>query len=264
MFAVFTIAQSETYFLRKWAHHYREQMGPDADLYVLNHLSALAEYDAFLEELQHVYKLKILDVGHTDSYQAFWLARVITRFQQFLKTSYEIVIHSSVDQYLVSPDMKLCDYLHGWWRQAGEMVAIPQGYEIVQAPNEKPLELDRPWLAQRQWYTPSQDLCRPAVAGRELFYGHKARTASNVPASQRPEPGLFLLHAHRIDHALCLQRHRQISCRPWLSEDRQRGPYRYNLIEDHDQLWRWFSSDPDDSGQLAKMEKIPDFLTRAF
>lgn len=267
MIAVFTIVHREAHFIRKWAQHYRHELGPDAALYVLQHLTSPTDDEpsqGVISQLQAAYDLRVIQVYSGIAYYEAWLATLASRFQRFLFSSHPAVVFTSADQYLVHRAMPLGEYLSVWRRKVGHAVLIPQGYEIVQSQAERPLDVEQPWLKQRHWCTPSADMTRPIIATYPLEYAPKFQRASNVPLKQQPDPDLFLLHAHRIDHALCLERHRQINSQPWNMYERLSGLYRYNLIDDHELLWRWFSSNPDDSGKLAKMQPIPEFLMEKF
>jgi len=260
MLALFTMVENETYFLKKWVTHYGSMFGYD-DMYILQHNTFSGEAADFLSDLQAEYKFRVVPVGHPYSYDALWMQRTVQAFQHFLLQSYDTVLHTSADQYLIPTEGgDLFRSIMNYDEVGLDPYLVSAGYEVVHKPDEAAIDWTLPIFNQRSTWYPSSFYTRAAIAKQKLHWMPTLQHAYNVPKEALPTSQLNLVHLHRVDADLCLARHREISSRMWTVKDRNEGQYRYNLIDERELLSRWLISDADDNSQVAAFESIPGNL----
>jgi Glycosyl transferase family 2 len=221
---------NEPVFLPLWLDYYSRFFGPD-DIYVLDNDST----DGSTERGGFV---RI--PAPCDRIDARWTARTIEALQRELLERYDLVLVADVDE-IVAPVPEwgsLGDYLDRFDEEWVNCLC----YEVLHRKDvEPPLRLDCPILDQRRYWFPNDAYDKAAVA--------------TVPMSWRPglhgradhrvnlDPDLRLIHLHRMDYELCLERHRSRAHRPWADEDESRGWARHNQVTDDEEFARWFYED---------------------
>ncbi len=250
--AIFTIAKDEPVFLEKWLAYYGERFAM-LDTYVLDHHSVVSSPLSELE-FQSVHWIP---VRHPLSFDSRWLTNLATSFHKFLRSSYDTVVFTAVDEFLVmrDPDEDLYEHL-----RLRTKAAHCCGYEVVHREEEPALDFaQQPWLSQRTWWYPCQRYSKPIAYNSPIYWnqGTGFARAANISPTWRDEE-LLLLHLHRIDYDYCLRRHRQRAALAWAPEDRREGPYRCNLIDDPEALKLWMNCNSDDTGTYAPLDEIPE------
>ncbi len=143
------------------------------------------------------------------------------------------------------------------------------GYEVLHLKDaEPPLALDRPIFEQRRhWYrNPGYDKPLLATVPMSWVPGFHTRTDNQ----RNPDPGLRLIHLHRMDYGICLARHRARQEREFDQEDVDTGRGYHNRIVEESDFERWFYEDscfemmgihihpepiPDDGGDWSENER---------
>ena len=250
--AVITIVHNEPVFLPIWLRYYSRFFAPE-DIYVLDNDSAAG----MLPDAGFVR----IPVAH-DSVDHPWMVEQIQGLQhELLEAGYELVLVTDVDE-IVAPDPRLGtlgDYLDTF----GEEWVNCLGYELLHMrESEAPLRVGEPILAQRgHWF---------------FNDGYDKAALASVPMSWRPgfhgrsdfhvnlDPDLRLVHLHRMDFQLCLERHRTRSAKPWAERDERKRWAIHNRITEEDQFARWFYEDSCFENLEIKPERIPERWREVF
>lgn len=241
--AVVTIVHDEPVFLPIWLGYYGRFFAP-ADIYVLDHetTDGSTDRDGFVR----------IPVHH-DSVDHTWMVEQLQGLQHALLDSYDVVLVTDVDE-IVAPVPEwgtLGDYLdrfdEGW--------VNPLGYELLHLPDrEPPLDLGRPILDQRGFWYQNDAYSKAALATEPMTWlpGLHGRADRKLAV----DPDLRLVHLHRMDHDLCLARHRTRARRPWAPHDRREGWAAHNRIVDEAAFTRWFLHDSGFAGHPPRPEPI--------
>jgi Glycosyl transferase family 2 len=245
--AAFTVVQDEPEFLPLWLSYYERFFAPE-DIYVLDHEST----DGGTERLAG--RCNVVPV-HRSETDLDWLRSITGQFQAFLLASYETVLYSDVDEFIVADPARHAG-LDSYIEALSAPAARCSGFEVVQRPSEPPLRLDSPILAQRRFWHPSRAYSKRLIARAPLAWGqgfHRERRFSE----ERPDPDLFLIHLHRADYDRCLARHRGKAARKRSEADLAAGAGYQNRIVDAEEFRHWFYNVGLDS---VEPEPIPDRL----
>jgi hypothetical protein len=243
--AVVTMAHNEAVFLPIWWKYYARFFAPE-DIYIIDHdtTDASTSGPGFVRiPVSH----PVVDWGwHRDALQAE---------QHRLIARYDVVLCTDVDE-IVAPDPRtgdLGDYID---RFESDFVNC-RGYEILHMrDSEPPLDLGRPILQQRRHWYFNPAYSKPLLARVPMSWhgGLHATTDGGV----REDPGLYLIHLHRMDYELCFARHQQRTALPWNQRDLDEGWGYQNRITDPEAFAWWFYYDSS-SGVSVEVETIPDY-----
>ena len=245
--AVLTMVQNEAVFLPIWLGYYSRFFAPE-DIYVLDHESTdgSTEGDGF----------RRIPVSH-ESVDHAWMVQMIEEHQHELLERYDVVLVTDVDE-IVTPLPE--------WGTLGEYIdrfdedwVNCVGYEIVHlADIEPPYRPDRPILDQRHYWFANGAYDKPVLATVPMAWrpGFHARTDGRI----NWDPDLRLIHLHRMDYAICLDRHRWRRSRRWNHADLDAGWAAYNRVTEESEFRRWFygSSGFEEAGIEMALEPIPD------
>jgi hypothetical protein len=72
----------------------------------------------------------------------------------------------------------------------------------------------------------------------------------------RTDPDLYLIHLHRMDYDICLERHRYRQNRAWNERDLDQGWARHNRITDEAAFARWFYEDTNSPFERLLVERM--------
>ena len=242
--AIITIVHNEPVFLPIWLGYYSRFFGPD-DIYVLDN-----ETDDGSTDGGGFVRIPVThgEVDHT------WMVRTIEGLQHELLERYDSVLVTDVDE-IITPVPEwgtLGEYLDGF----EEPFVNCLGYELLhQRDSEPPLDLSRPVLDQRGCWFINDGYDKAALATvpmrwRPGFHGRE-------DFSMKPDPDLRLVHLHRMDFDLCLERHRTRSRRPWAERDARKRWAAHNQIVDEAEFARWFYEDSCFDGLEIRPEPVP-------
>ncbi len=243
--AVITMVHNEPVFLPIWLGYYSRFFEPQ-DIYVFDN-----ESDDGSTEREGFIRLPVRRnrVDHT------WMLRTIQDLQHELLGRYDMVLVTDVDE-IVAPDPRwgtLGEYLDRFDEEWVNCL----GYELLHIREEEPpLELDRPILAQRHhWYfNDAYNKAALATTPMDWTPGFHGRT----DGSYALDPDLRMIHLHRMDYGLCLERHRVRSRRRWARRDARRGWAGHNRIVEEEEFRRWFYEDAYFERFEVKPERIPE------
>jgi hypothetical protein len=249
--AIITMVHNEPVFLPIWLGYYSRFFPPE-DVYVLDNDSTdgSTEGSGFVR----------VPVEH-DRVDHTWMVRTIEELQHELLGHRDVVLVTDVDEIIapVPEHGSLGDYLDRFDEEWVNCL----GYELLHLKDrEPPYDPRRPIMSQRHHWFPNGGYDKAAVATtpmtwREGFHG-RADYQYNV------DPDLRLIHLHRMDYEVCLQRHRSRRDRPWGELDRREGWALHNRITDEAEFERWFYEDSCFDGLEIKLEEIPSTWRDAF
>lgn len=229
--AVFTIVQNETRFLPLWLKHYSRHFDW-SDIYVLDHDSTDGSTDG-LDACCNVVKV------HRDkSFDHMWLKGTVEDFQAFLLRSYSAVLFAEVDEIVV-PDPGLYPDLGAYIESTEGPAACCTGYNVVHQNDEEALNFDQPVLRQRMYWHPSPQYSKRLLGRVPLAWNVGLHQEFNAP-SVGPDPGLLLIHLHRVDYDYCLARHRSNASRDWSEDDLAFNLGWHMRIVDPEEFEDWF------------------------
>jgi len=244
--AVVTMVYDEPVFFPLWHRYYSRFFGP-ADMYVIDHQTT----DGSLDEGEFVR----MEAEHPSN-DRIWRTRLVEDVQRQLLERYDVVLTTDVDE-IVAPDPSvgtLADYL----RSFEDDFVNCLGYEVLhRTDSEPPLDLGRPILGQRGYWFRNPGYDKPLIATVPIRW---------VPGFHQREDGLInrdpdlrLIHLHRIDFELCLERHRTRVSRPSDPLDVAAGRGYQNRIVERAPFTEWFYGDScfEELGVRIAPEPIP-------
>ena len=243
--AVFTIAQNEATFLPLWLAYYARFFEPQ-DIYILDHDST----DGSTTGLGA--RCRIVAVHRKESFDHVWLKTTVERFQAFLLQSYDVVLFTEADEFVI-PDPARYSGLANYITLLDQPAARCSGYNVVHQPGEAPLRCDMSILRQRRYWRRSRAYDKSLLSSVPLVWTPGFHEESSM--SREVDPGLFLVHLHRIDYEICQRRHRSAASRRWNPPDLEHRFGWQNLIVDDEAFDEWFyrGADLED----APVEEIP-------
>lgn len=228
--AIVTIVHNEPIFLPIWLGYYSRFFAPE-DIYVLDNDTTDGSTDrgGFVRI-----------PAPRDRVDAVWTARTMGDLQHELLRRYDVVVVCDVDE-IIAPVPEwgtLGEYLDRF----GEEWVNCLCYELLHLKDrEPPLRLDRPVLDQRRYWYPNDGYDKAAVTSAPMTWrpGMHGRDDHQV----KLDPDLRMIHLHRMDYGICLDRHRSRKHRAWADEDERESWATHNRITEEDGFERWFYED---------------------
>jgi hypothetical protein len=243
--AVLTMVHDEAVFLPIWLRYYSRFFAPE-DIYVLDHETrdGSTDRDGFVR----------IPVSR-DSVDRIWMVRTVEAHQRELLYRYDAVLVTDVDE-IVAPRPG-CGALGEYIDRLDEEFVNCLGYEVIHMiDREAPFDPSRGVLEQRGHWFPNGAYNKPALATEPCrwepgFHGRE-------DGRQQVDPDLLMVHLHRMDYEICLDRHRERSSRRWADRDLGEGWGRHNRIVDEAEFARWFYSENTfDELQPLRIQPIP-------
>jgi hypothetical protein len=242
--AVITIVNNEPVFLPIWLGYYSRFFAPE-DIYVLDNAST----DGSVQRPGFVR----IPVEH-ETVDHPWMVETIEQLQHELIDRYDCVLVTDVDE-IVAPHPAsgtLGDYLDRFDEEWVNCL----GYEVLHiGESEPPLDLARPIFEQRgHWFfNDAYDKAALATVPMSWRPGFHGRTDFHTNL----DPDLRLIHLHRMDYDICLERHRIRSRRPWAEKDARKSWAVHNRITEEQDFRRWFYEDSCFANLEIKPERVP-------
>ncbi len=190
--AVVTMVHNEPDLLPVWYGHYVRELGHNS-LYVIDHGSTVPL--VFPGPEPRVTRLP------TSPLEEGWRCALVSQFCNALLEEYEHVLYTDVDELIVPDPARargLLDYCGRWTFE----VTTVFGSDVVQVPEEDPIDFSRPVSAQRHWIRPYSNLCKPLLIRRPVRWSagfHYADAASCFG-------GLYLFHIAYADFGMLERR----------------------------------------------------------
>ena len=234
-----------------WLRHYSRHFGSE-DIYVLDHDTT----DGSTEGLAG--RCSVISVHHDTSFDHRWLTGIVEDFQSFLLRSYDAVLFSEVDEFVV-PDPRRYPDLQAYIDDLEASAASCTGYNVVQYPDEPPLRFDAPVLSQRTYWHPSPHYSKRLLSKIPLSWNIGFHHELNAPGIH-PDPNLYLIHLHRVDYEYCLTRHRAAAARNWSPGDLMFNLGWHQRVVESDEFHEWFFHGEDLEGTTR--ETIPEHMKR--
>jgi hypothetical protein len=166
---------------------------------------------------------------------------------------YDVVVVTDVDE-LIAPVPEwgtLGEYLEDFSEEWVNCL----GYEILHQKAEPGLDLDSPVLNQRHWWFPNDGYNKAAVATGPMTWRPGLHGRSDFHA--KIDPDLRMIHLHRMDHDLCLERHRMRARKAWAADDQEGSLALHNQIVEGAEFERWFYEDSCFEAVEINLEEIP-------
>src|SRR5690554_2610185 len=243
--AVVTMARNESVLLPVWWRYYSQFFNAE-DIYILDHETtdgSTAGPGFVRVPVTH----PVVDWG--------WHRDVLQETQHRLIDRYELVLCTDVDE-IVAPDPRtgnLGDYMEKFKHDFINC----QGYEILHIKDsEAPFDPAKKILDQRSHWYYNPAYSKPLLASVPMHW--HGGLHSRVDGQIREDPSLFLIHLHRMDYDVCLQRHKQRNSLPWNQRDVDENWGYQNRITEEDHFRRWFYEDSC-SGVPINLEPIPAY-----
>jgi hypothetical protein len=228
--AVVTMAQNENIFLPLWWKYY-SRFFAEEDIYILDHetTDGSTSGPGFVRiPVSH----PVVDWG--------WHRDMLQQQQHRLIENYDMVLCTDVDE-IVAPDPATGDLGDYMDRFSADFVNCT-GYEILHCrETEEPLNVYQPILEQRSRWYHNPAYSKPLLATVPMHW--HGGLHSRVDGQTSPDPALYLIHLHRVDYEICLQRHQQRMSRPWNKRDVDEAWGYQNRITEAARFERWFYED---------------------
>ena len=245
------MVHNEPVFLPIWLRYYGRFFAPE-DIYVFDNetTDGSTERDGFVRiPVEHA------TVDHT------WMMETIRDLQHDLIGRYDLVLVTDVDEIVCPvPEVgSLGDYLDYFDDEFVNCL----GYQVLHMQDrEPPVDLSRPILEQRGHWFFDSTYDKPALATVPLDWvpGFHRRPDNQF----RPDPDLRLIHLHRMDFDLCLERHRTRTRKRWAAEDDRERWAGHNQIVESVEYERWFYAESAVAGIAPQPEPIPASWRGAF
>lgn len=242
--AVFTMVHNESTMLPIWLAYYSRFFRPE-DIYVLDHDS---------DDGSTVGQgFKCIPVSNPE-FDNVWQTEVVQEQQETLLGQYDVVLFTDVDE-IVIPHPDLGD-LGTYMDTFNEDFVNCLGYEVIHLPDREPaLQPDRRILGQRRYWFENSTYSKAALATEPSAWepGFHRRTDGHF----KPDPDLFMVHLHRVDYDLCLERHRKWSQRPWSRRRIENGWGSHNAITGEDEFREWYFACESYGDVTPKVQEIP-------
>lgn len=242
-----TIVHNEPVFLPIWLRYYSRFFAPE-DIYVLDNSTTDGSTDGggFVR----------IPVEH-DSVDHAWMASVLGDHQRELLDRYDAVLTTDADE-IVAP-LPEWGPLDAYIDRLDEEFVNCLGYEILHmSDREPPFDPDLPVLKQRHYWFANDGYDKPSLATEPTAWEPGLHTRADGRLNF--DPDLRLIHLHRMDYGICLERHRVRQQRDWNQEDISRGWADHNRLVDGPSFDRWFYGESgfEGSGIAITVERIPD------
>ena len=279
--AAFTIMQDEPEFVHAWINHYKKHVADPRDIYVLVHAPTrpdgqpmrseeLPAWHRALALVTEHHGVGVAAVHHSSAFDHAWLAETVGRFQSFLLQSYGWVLFAEADEFVLPmPDWSsstrtLVDFV----RDLGltpPLAVRATGFEIVQQIGEPPVpphlycdgtnvNLSAGDLIDgcEFWYHSAQYsktiLANTSVRWQVGF--HKTKGVVEEIADGPPSQFLALVHLHKADFDLALNRSRRSRARKWSQFDVEHRQGWQNRIDEVAELRAFWEKDSDTDNPL--------------
>jgi len=237
------MVHNEEVFFPLWLRYYSRFFAP-GDIYVFDNgtTDGSTDRDGFVR----------IPVDH-DTVDHVWMQSTIQALQHELIGRYDVVVVTDVDE-IVSPVPELGP-LDAYLNHFDDDFVNCLGYELLHMKDrEPPLDLKKPILGQRRVWFSNEAYSKPAVATvpmewRPGFHGR-------ADFQTKIDPDLRLIHLHRMDYDICLERHRIRRRKEWAPEDEELSWAVHNQIVDPAEFEDWFYNDSGFEGFPPKPEDI--------
>ncbi len=182
-----------------------------------------------------------------------WMVQTIQDLQHELLDRYDLVIVGDVDEMIAPvPELgSLANYLDIFDAEYVNCL----GYELLHMKEQEPaIDLTRPILDQRRFWFFNQVYSKAAVATVPMRWkpGFHGRADHHTSF----DPDLRLIHIHRMDYDICLDRHLTRRRKAWATEDHDQKWAVHNQIVEAAEFEDWFYNDTGFEGFTPQVEEL--------
>jgi hypothetical protein len=236
--AVFTMVKNENYFLPIWLKHYKKFFSNE-DIFILDHQSN----DGSTENLD----VNVIPVINELAFDHQWLVNVVQDFQKHLLQEYESVLFAESDELVYSLDGDLNGLINHFSSDPNIEFLSCHSHEVIQdLENEIPISKTDEILKHRNNWFHWGMYDKTLLTKVPLHYEWGFHNTIGRPKNFKYD--IFLLHLHRCDFELMLERHEERANKWKMKEDGGGGQHR---ISDREELLKWFNDVP------SSIEPIP-------
>lgn len=212
--ACFTIVRDEPFYLPRWHKHYTRAFD-NGDLHLLHHVTSEAE-EADGEFAKAIALFANVSRLVNADFDPAWLREVVTEKLSSLLEQYEAVLFAEVDELLVAPLLLnggggLRAYIDRFLDSCDES-GMPLksircvGYELHhEFPREPALDVCRPIAPQRGRWHRNALYDKALLTRAPLHWSIGFHTCEEAVAQD--EAGLVLVHLHKVDFQMYVERH---------------------------------------------------------
>jgi hypothetical protein len=165
------------------------------------------------------------------------MANISNEFQKYLLSRYKWVLFSHADE-IICPDYDLYCGLEDFLIKNKKSKNFRcKGYEVIQFPEEKPIDKLRPLLSQRNYWFQNDVYSKPLITKIPIKWtpGWHGIQKNNLPIRE----DLLLIHLHRLDFDFCKQKRISLNNQKIYKKDLERKWGWYVYI-DQEYYKKWF------------------------
>lgn len=148
---------------------------------------------------------KIVKIGDILRHDWGGTTKLLNDLQAELFRDYDIILYADVDEIIVPDPDEYCDLGHYLEFVKGGVVRAT-GYNVIEMPNDLPLDLTKPILEQRTNWAPDTNYNKTVIITEPTHYLNNHHIANDVA----PDPQLILLHLRDADPQGCRERAEKI------------------------------------------------------
>lgn len=193
--AAFTIVQNDMLILGLWLRYYSQYF---EQMTVIGN-GTKAEYKGQINDWQAKYQLSFEQVGFLgNSDQTVVLCR---EKQKQLLANHEWVLYSDCDEYVVA-DPAFYKDLRTFMQAFPKDKTCCEGFNVLQAEDEEPIDFNLPYLSQRKYWAKDVDYNKPLLSRTPLNWApgcHRELEEPDTDGKKLINTGLFLLHLKYAD-----------------------------------------------------------------
>ena len=221
--AIFTMARNENIFLPIWLRYYSNFFAPE-DIFILDHLTDNGSTDNL--------NCNVVRLDYELAYDEHWRVETFQNKVQELLQEYQCVICTDTDELLFTEQMPLNELIDNFLSTDQQYLTCT-GYEIMQ--NEKiemPFDTNLGLMEQRSFWFRNGGMDKSLITKLPLAWSYGFHDICAPDAVKNYSYDLILLHLHRFDWRLMLQRH--LEHFTWKQKERQGISWHYLLNKESD------------------------------
>jgi len=205
--AAVTMVYNEPDYIGPWCRHFGKEVGPE-NCYVIDHGSD----DGTTDDLGEV---KVLRIPRSP-YDVAEQARLVSDLcNDLLRRSYDVVIHSDVDELLVA-DPRYHRGLRDCARAMTQPVLHSIGLDLWHLDKiEPPIDTNQPISLQRSWAWFNSALCKPVMIREPVSWSPGFHSVDHPMVLDH----LYMFHLRYFDVARGLRRLEKTRAMPWATTE---------------------------------------------
>jgi hypothetical protein len=191
--AVISMLRNDDFFVYKWIDYYGSQFGYE-NLYLIID----GQDQPYPKNHETINVIRIPHIPLSRAKGDKNRSKIVSNFAKALFHRYDIVIASDIDEFLVLDpklNLTLLEYLQKtYWCSSISALGLDVGQHVEK---EKPIDVDRPFLEQRNFAHVSARYTKPVVALKPIRWGSGYHRVKGK--NFRIDPNLFLFHFGMVD-----------------------------------------------------------------